>query len=103
MPSAGKLMDLMARASKYAPYRFHSLVYKLTGGKLGATTPGGKLKVLLLTTSGRKSGLHWSNPNNPAMLPAIMATYLGFVLCYVAWMGWTSYVLLSSKPSWATA
>lgn len=48
-------------------------------------------------------GGSWSNPNNPAMLPAIMATYLGFVLCYVVWMGWTSYVLLSSKSSWATA
>ena len=39
-------------------------------------------------------GGSWSHPNNPAMLPAIMATYLGFVLCYVVWLGWSSYVFV---------
>src|SRR5271155_5050271 len=34
--------------------RTHVLLYQLTGGKLGGTMRGGK--VLLLTTTGRKSG-----------------------------------------------
>jgi hypothetical protein len=41
----------------------------------------------------------WSAPNNPADLPAIMATYLGFVLCYVIWMAWTGGALLKASKS----
>ena len=41
-------------------------------------------------------GGSWSSPNNPANLPAIMGTYLGFVLCYVIWMAWTGGVLIKS-------
>lgn len=41
-------------------------------------------------------GGSWSAPNDPANLPAIMGTYLAFVLGYVIWLGWTSGVLLKS-------
>ena len=60
--SANLFWDLIGWASKYAPYRLHRRLYQLTGGKIGATTPGGKLKVLLLTTTGRKSGLQRTHP-----------------------------------------
>ena len=46
---------------------------------------------LMLTIGGS-----WTAPNDPANLPAIMATYLGFVLFYIVWIGWTSVVLLKS-------
>jgi hypothetical protein len=41
----------------------------------------------------------WSAPNDPANLPAIMGTYLTFVLGYVIWVGWTSRVLLKTAKS----
>lgn len=44
-----------------------------------------------------RTGGTWTNPNNPALLPAIMGTYAGFVLLYVAWITWTSVVLIRSK------
>jgi hypothetical protein len=42
-------------------------------------------------------GGSWTAPNNPANLPAIMATYLGFVLFYIVWIGWTSGILIKSS------
>jgi hypothetical protein len=45
----------------------------------------------------KMDGGSWTAPNNPANLPAIMATYLGFVLFYIVWIGWTSGVLLRSS------
>ena len=45
----------------------------------------------------KMDGGSWSAPNNPANLPAIMGTYLAFVLGYVVWLGWTSGVLLKSS------
>lgn len=62
MSSTNLFWELMGRASKYTPYRLHRRLYQLSGGKIGATTPGGKLKVLLLTTTGRKSGIQRTHP-----------------------------------------
>jgi deazaflavin-dependent oxidoreductase (nitroreductase family) len=62
MSSIPIFFKVWARTSKYAPYRLHSWLYKLTGGKFGADYPGIKLKVLLLTTTGRKSGLQRTHP-----------------------------------------
>ncbi|MEO8356286.1 MAG: hypothetical protein ABI621_10245 [Chloroflexota bacterium] len=45
----------------------------------------------------KMDGGSWSAPNDPANLPAIMGTYLAFVLGYVIWLGWTSAVLLKSS------
>lgn len=45
----------------------------------------------------KMDGGSWSAPNDPANLPAIMATYLAFVLGYIVWIGWTSAVLLKSS------
>ncbi len=39
---------------------FHVWMYRLSGGKLGGTTRG--FKVLLLTTTGRKSGKAYTTP-----------------------------------------
>lgn len=47
----------------------------------------------------KMDGGSWSAPNDPANLPAIMATYLAFVLGYVIWVGWTSRVLLKTAKS----
>lgn len=44
-------------------------------------------------------GGSWSAPNDPAHLPAIMGTYLAFVLGYAIWAGWTSAVLLKTGKS----
>lgn len=44
----------------------------------------------------KMDGGSWSAPNDPANLPAIMGTYLAFVLGYVIWLGWTSGLLLKS-------
>ncbi|MBI3169650.1 MAG: hypothetical protein HYZ22_14305 [Chloroflexi bacterium] len=45
----------------------------------------------------KMDGGSWSAPNDPANLPAIMATYLGFVLFYIVWIAWTSAHLLKSS------
>ena len=45
----------------------------------------------------KMDGGSWSAPNDPANLPAIMGTYLAFVLGYVVWVGWTSAHLLKSS------
>ena len=45
----------------------------------------------------KMDGGSWSAPNNPANLPAIMGTYLAFVLGYAVWLGWTSGVLLKAS------
>lgn len=47
----------------------------------------------------KMDGGSWSAPNDPANLPAIMGTYLAFVLGYVIWVGWTSRVLLKRAKS----
>ena len=47
----------------------------------------------------KMDGGSWSAPNDPANLPAIMGTYLAFVLGYVIWIGWTSGVLLKTSKS----
>ena len=47
----------------------------------------------------KMDGGSWSAPNDPANLPAIMGTYLAFVLGYVIWAGWTSSILLKSAKS----
>lgn len=62
MSKIRKSTELMARFSKYAPHRLNTLVYKLSGGRLMNSTPGGKLKILLLTTTGRKSGQLRTHP-----------------------------------------
>jgi deazaflavin-dependent oxidoreductase (nitroreductase family) len=62
MSSVPIFFEVGARISKYAPYRLHRWLYKLTGGKFGADYPGMKLKVLLLTTTGRKSGMQRTHP-----------------------------------------
>lgn len=62
MSSADKRMELAAWFSKYAPYRLNILIYRLTGGRLFNKTPGGNLKILLLTTTGRKSGIPRTHP-----------------------------------------
>jgi deazaflavin-dependent oxidoreductase (nitroreductase family) len=48
--------------AKYTPYRLNTLIYKLSGGRLMNKTPGGDLKILLLTTTGRKSGKPRTHP-----------------------------------------
>jgi deazaflavin-dependent oxidoreductase (nitroreductase family) len=40
----------------------HAFIYRLTGGKIGSTMGG--LKVLLISTKGRKSGKTHTNPVN---------------------------------------
>lgn len=55
-------MELAAKFSRYAPYRLNILIYRLTGGRLFNKTPGGNLKILLLTTTGRKSGIQRTHP-----------------------------------------
>jgi hypothetical protein len=45
----------------------------------------------------KMDGGSWSAPNDPANLPAIMGTYLAFVLGYVIWVGWTSVVIFKSS------
>ncbi|MBI5824526.1 MAG: hypothetical protein HZB18_10900 [Chloroflexi bacterium] len=47
----------------------------------------------------KMDGGSWSAPNDPANLPAIMGTYLAFVLGYVIWLGWTSRILLKEGKS----
>ena len=56
------ITQIMARFSKFTPYRVHKYLYKVSGGKIGAAMPGGKLQVLLLTTTGCKSGLQRTHP-----------------------------------------
>ena len=55
-------MELAAKFSRYAPYRLNILIYRLSGGRLFNKTPGGNLKILLLTTTGRKSGIQRTHP-----------------------------------------
>lgn len=62
MSSTDKFTELSARFSKFTPYRLHRLLYKFTGGKFGGKMPGGNLNVLLLTTTGRKSGMQRTHP-----------------------------------------
>ncbi|MEO8356285.1 MAG: nitroreductase family deazaflavin-dependent oxidoreductase [Chloroflexota bacterium] len=62
MSGADKRMELAAKFSRYAPYRLNILIYRLTGGRLFNKTPGGNLKILLLTTTGRKSGIQRTHP-----------------------------------------
>lgn len=62
MSSTNLFWELMGRSSKYTPYRLHRRLYQLTGGKIGAGYPGMKLKVLLLTTTGHKSGMQRTHP-----------------------------------------
>lgn len=62
MSAITRFYEVMGRLSRYTPGRIHSWLYRRTGGKLGASMPGGKLKVLLLTTTGRKSGLPRTHP-----------------------------------------
>ena len=57
-----KFTEQQGRLTKYTPYRLHRLLYKFTGGKFGAKLPGMKLNVLLLSTTGRKSGLQRTHP-----------------------------------------
>ena len=54
--------DVMGRASQYTPYRLHRWLYQRTGGKIGGVYPGMKLRALLLTTTGRKSGVPRTHP-----------------------------------------
>jgi deazaflavin-dependent oxidoreductase (nitroreductase family) len=62
MLNKDKRMELAAIFSRYAPYRLNILIYRLTGGRLFNRTPGGNLKILLLTTTGRKSGIQRTHP-----------------------------------------
>lgn len=62
MSNPDKRMELAAKFSRYAPYRLNVLIYRLTGGRLFNRTPGGNLKILLLTTTGRKSGIQRTHP-----------------------------------------
>ncbi|MBI5824527.1 MAG: nitroreductase family deazaflavin-dependent oxidoreductase [Chloroflexi bacterium] len=62
MSNADKRMELAAKFSRFAPYRLNILIYRLTGGRLFNKTPGGNLKILLLTTTGRKSGIQRTHP-----------------------------------------
>lgn len=62
MSNKDKRMELAAKFSRYAPYRLNILIYRLTGGRLLNKTPGGNLKILLLTTTGRKSGIQRTHP-----------------------------------------
>lgn len=52
----------MARLNKTTPYRLHKFLYKISGGIIWSVMPGGKLQVLLLTTTGRKSRLARTHP-----------------------------------------
>ncbi|MFQ5617124.1 MAG: nitroreductase family deazaflavin-dependent oxidoreductase [Anaerolineales bacterium] len=60
MPDLQDIKRFFARAeakfTKYTPHRLHRLLYQRTGGRFGSRMPGKKLRVLLLTTIGRKSG-----------------------------------------------
>ena len=40
--------------------RFHTFLYRLSGGRIGGRLWG--LRVLLLTTTGRKTGTQWTTP-----------------------------------------
>jgi deazaflavin-dependent oxidoreductase (nitroreductase family) len=62
MTEISKSTEFMAKVSKYAPYRLQRFLYQISGGKLMNKTPGGVLKILLLTTTGRKSGLPRTHP-----------------------------------------
>ena len=62
MPTQDKSTVLMGRIAKYAPDNLNILLYKLSGGRLMNKTPGGNLKILLLTTTGRKSGTQRTHP-----------------------------------------
>lgn len=62
MPTPNKSTILMGRIAKYAPDNLNMLLYKLSGGRLMNKTPGGNLKILLLTTTGRKSGVQRTRP-----------------------------------------
>ena len=62
MPTPDKLTILMGRIAKYSPDNLNMLLYKLSGGRLMNKTPGGNLKILLLTTTGRKSGIQRTHP-----------------------------------------
>jgi hypothetical protein len=42
-------------------------------------------------------GGNWSEPNNPALSPLIMATYYAGMLLTLVWMVWTGVVLLRRK------
>ncbi|MBM3124573.1 MAG: nitroreductase family deazaflavin-dependent oxidoreductase [Chloroflexi bacterium] len=61
-PSKNIFTEFSARFSKFTPYRLHRLLYKLTGGAFGNKMPGGNLNVLLLTSTGRKSGIQRTHP-----------------------------------------
>ncbi len=62
MSNTDKRMELAAKFSRYSPYRLNILIYRLTGGRLFNKTPGGNLKILLITTTGRKSGIQRTHP-----------------------------------------
>jgi hypothetical protein len=44
-------------------------------------------------------GGDWSNPNNPALSPVIMASYYVGMLFVLVWLVWTGIVLLRSKAA----
>ncbi len=62
MPTPDKFTILMGRLARHAPDKLNMLLYKLSGGRLMNKTPGGNLKILLLTTTGRKSGIQRTHP-----------------------------------------
>lgn len=62
MSTISPFFRFAGRMSKYAPHRVHHALYRMTGGKIGKSMPGSKLEVLLLTTTGRKSGLPRTHP-----------------------------------------
>ncbi len=57
---AGCLVRIGSRCTM--PAKPHALVYRLTGGVIGSRVPLAKLRVLLITTSGRRSGRPRTTP-----------------------------------------